>query len=698
MISKVIVVFKTHLDIGYTDLAETVLRKYRESFIPQAVDLAVKVNAGQKKRFVWTVGSYLIVHYLSNPDVPKEQKEKLENLLRLGWIRWHGLAFTTHTELMDETLLRYNLSLSRELDKKYNQKTIAAKMTDVPGHSIAMVPLLEESGIEYLHIGVNSGSRIPDVPRLFVWKFKNRDQPNASSVIINYAGAYGEPSAVSAAAGDKQVCLEFAHAGDNDGPPSVEFLDDLYLRLAEKYPGAQIEAGSLDDFALALRGCKDELPVVEEEIGDTWIHGVSSDPLKVSQYKTLLKLKENWLARGKLSGEAYKQFMENLLLVTEHTWGMDSKRYLQDFSNWKKEDFKKARTADLVNENTVSSYNRLLLASFGKHTEVFRNTGKASFKNFEESHAEQRAYIEKAVSVLPDELKSEAQNEIRKNAEGFSGLEAAAAKSRGEEILSPIKIGGWTVLTGSGGELRYLENRAIDFRRELCFGEFTYEVFDGKNVDDNLYYYARDIKNNWTWFIPSFGKASLRLEEGIKTGRYRAESVKIYTGSNRLYIIPKMPSFVSEEYGCPREIVIEHCFEENQIITAIHFSGKDANRIPEALWLGINMNVPNPNLWQMKKIGKQVSPLKVVRGGNRRLHCIEEYVYTDACSFIKIIPEHSPLACIGKPCLYNTDDGFGDPGLGINFLLCNNRWGTNFKQWFEDDLSLSFRTIFGKLQ
>jgi hypothetical protein len=298
------------------------------------------------------------------------------------------------------------------------------------------------------------------------------------------------------------------------------------------------------------------------------------------------------------------------------------------------------------------------------------------------------------VAALPEELASAAQEELKKCASGFpGGSEAALGKGRKAEPLSPITINGWTVITGSKGEIRYLGNPSLGFERELSFCEYSYEVFDGKAVDDHLYHYARDIKINWTWFIPSYGKAGLRLEEGIKAGRYCADSCLLSIDSDRLYIVPKMPAFVSEEYGCPREIVIEHCFEKDSIVTTLYLSKKDANRIPEALWLGMNFNVPNPNRWEMKKMGLPVSPLSIVRGGNRRLHCVEEFGYRDTKTSICVIPEHSPLACLGEPCLYNTDENFGDLDKGVHFLLFNNKWGTNFKQWFEDDIRFSFRTI-----
>jgi hypothetical protein len=69
--------------------------------------------------------------------------------------------------------------------------------------------------------------------------------------------------------------------------------------------------------------------------------------------------------------------------------------------------------------------------------------------------------------------------------------------------------------------------------------------------------------------------------------------------------------------------------------------------------------------------------------------------YSAADGSVRIIPEHSPLLTLGGPNLYKTGDRYGDPDEGINFLLCNNRWGTNFKQWFEDDMSLSYKTTFG---
>jgi hypothetical protein len=687
-ISRVIVVFKTHLDIGYTDLAEKVLKNYRDSFIPASVELAFKANAGGKKRFVWTVGSYLVYHYLSHPDVPPERKERLEEALRLGWIRWHALACTTHTELLDAPLLRFNLSLSKDLDRRYGKSTIAAKMTDVPGHTVAMVPLLAGAGVEYLHIGVNSGSRMPRTPPLFVWRYGSAD------VVVNYAGAYGEPAILpeyASETGTERVCLEFAHAGDNAGPPGAGELEALYAGLAARYPGADIEAGSLDDFALCIRRIRDKLPVVDEEIGDTWIHGAASDPLKVAWYRELLHLKDRWMEEGTLTGDCYTEFMENLLLVAEHTWGTDSKRYLQDYSNWKKEDFRKARAAGSIDEEKLSSYNRLLLASFGRHGELFRTQKLASYSNFEASHREQRAYIDKALAALPESLAAQAKPRLERLARGFTG----SFSGRKAELFEPFNINGWTVTVGSHGEITHLKNSGLGLDKEVSFCRFSYEVFNGLAPDHSVFDYGRGMKDNWVWFDPSFAKPGLSFEEGIKAGRYEADTASLSIEGDRLLVSLKMPRFICEDYGCPREIVLEHRFGGNSIASTLYLSGKDANRIPEALWLGMNFSVANANRWKMIKFGNALSPLDVVSGGSRRLHCVEELRYRAADGVIRVIPEHSPLMTLGSPCLYDTGDEYGDPGAGVHFLLFNNRWGTNFKQWFEDDVSFDYMTIFG---
>src|ERR1700710_511820 len=121
-------IFKTHLDIGFTDHAEKVRRQYHERFIPQAIDTGTHFwhEDAAHPAFIWTTGAWLIWDHLNSQ--PKASVKRLEQAIERGLIRWHALPFTTHSELMSPALFRAGLSFSQELDKRFGVKTMAAKM------------------------------------------------------------------------------------------------------------------------------------------------------------------------------------------------------------------------------------------------------------------------------------------------------------------------------------------------------------------------------------------------------------------------------------------------------------------------------------------------------------------------------------------------------------------------------------------
>ena len=79
-IKKVLVIFKTHLDIGFTDFAENVKQKYFDVFIPGAVKTANALrNSDTDASFKWTTGSWLIHEYLRNN--PGESGEEVRQAI-----------------------------------------------------------------------------------------------------------------------------------------------------------------------------------------------------------------------------------------------------------------------------------------------------------------------------------------------------------------------------------------------------------------------------------------------------------------------------------------------------------------------------------------------------------------------------------------------------------------------------------------
>lgn len=300
---EVLIIFKTHLDIGYTDYAENIVGKYLNNYIPNAIKVGYELKATDTQ-FIWTVGSWLI-----NEALKYDSDGTVEKAIKDGILNWHALPFTTHTELMSKELFEYGMSLSKELDRRFGKKTIAAKMTDVPGHTMAMLPILEKNGVKFLHIGVNPATPVPPVPPIFKWKYKD------SEITVMYQGDYGE------AADFGDFVVYFAHTNDNLGPQSADEIKDIYEKVRAEYPNCILKAATLNDVAEKIATLKN-LPVLDKEIGDTWIHGAATDPQKLSRYKRVLRyIKENGITAD---------LSDNLLLVPEHTWGMCVMKYFPD--------------------------------------------------------------------------------------------------------------------------------------------------------------------------------------------------------------------------------------------------------------------------------------------------------------------------------------------------------------------------------
>ncbi len=109
----------------------------------------------------------------------------------------------------------------------------------------------------------------------------------------------------------------------------------------------------------------------------------------------------------------------------------------------------------------------------------------------------------------------------------------------------------------------------------------------------------------------------------------------------------------------------------------------------------MNFDIANPYRWKLQKMGKLISPLDVVRGGNRKQHAVEKLIYQGADGSIEVESFHSPLVSIGGRNIYEADEKVNNLENGFYFNLFNNRWGTNFKMWCEDDsrflYSIKFR-------
>jgi hypothetical protein len=79
--------------------------------------------------------------------------------------------------------------------------------------------------------------------------------------------------------------LIMAFNGDNAGPQTVWEVIQIFQQVREEFAGASVFGSTWDQFTEQLLELKDSLPVVTAEVGDTWIYGAPSDPVKNQQFR-----------------------------------------------------------------------------------------------------------------------------------------------------------------------------------------------------------------------------------------------------------------------------------------------------------------------------------------------------------------------------------------------------------------------------
>jgi hypothetical protein len=607
---RIHLIFKTHLDIGFTDHAARVRAQYHQRFIPQAIDTGEHFLAENPAdpAFVWTTGAWLIWDHLATQDADKVRR--LERAIERGLIRWHALPFTTHSELMSPELFRAGLSYAQELDRRFGVVTSAAKMTDVPGHTLGIVPLLAEAGVRFLHLGVNAASPVPDVPELFRWR-----APDASEVVVMYQPSYG---ATHFPAGFDEG-IGFAHTSDNMGPQSVPQVADVYRELRHAQPDATVRASTLDAYGEMVWARRADLPVVETEIGDSWIYGSASDPGKTRRFLALQRLYGELAADGLTP--ARQAFGRGLALVAEHTCGVDIKSYLRDETAWDRPAFEALRGTDY------------------------------RFAYTEASWAEQRAYLDAATAALepPDMARAEAVtwalDAVPAHAPGNWRIDLDPASGDIAAITSPAGI----TLAGDGGSL---------------FG-FRYESYDAADVETWMggYLTARP-----EWAILDHGKPGL---ERAATARSRAYATTLQNG------VRVVDAATHEQLGAPARIEFTcRAIDDAILELAVTLIDKPANRMPEASFVTFTPEGKGP--WRVLKAGLWLDPVSIAARGGGQLQAVAAVRRGN----VDLQPLDTPLAAPADAAFMTFHPQPPSWSDGLRFNLHNNKWGTNFPMWW----------------
>jgi Domain of unknown function (DUF5054) len=647
--------FKCHLDVGFDNTQAAIMRLYFDQYFPKAIEIAEELSRAGGDRYVWTTGSWMLYEYLE--QATPAQRKRAEEAVAAGHLAWHALPFTWQSEMLDRTMIAGSLGFSKTLDRRFGRSTSGAKMTDVPGHTCGLIGPLAENGVTFLHIGINSASAPAEVPPLFVWKDRAGNE-----LTVMYHQDYGGTFELR----DSSLAVAFEVKDDNLGPHTPNEIQTIYQKLRARYPNAKITPGTLTDVAQAIAPYRSQLPVCTQEIGDTWIHGVPSDPIKVCRYRELARLRREWIASGKIGAgdNADLALLRRLTLAVEHGNGADTKQFL-DYDHYKPRD-------------------------------LARVLGLPGYRAITTSWEEKRHDIDEGVANLPASLRSEAVERLH----ALRPEQPIAPRLKPHQSELELDTRHFAVSidpqTGAICGLREKRTTRTWASPENPLAAFSYQTFSKEDFDHFIASYIRSTED---WAFKDFGKPGIE-RFGARSRTWTPKLIHLSAGIEgealRALAELRIIDRAAEKSGTvawPQKMYLELIFPHREPAVQINFFwfGKVANRLPEAAWLSFFPAVAGPENWMIEKTGQLISPFDVVRGGNRHMHAVNKLVHgREAGTSLTIETLDAPVVALGEktPIFFSKEQP--DLRKGLHFCLHNNTWGTNYPQWFGDDMRFRF--------
>eukprot|EP00041_Stephanoeca_diplocostata_P038930 m.1569137 g.1569137 ORF g.1569137 m.1569137 type:complete len:795 (+) comp25298_c0_seq5:74-2458(+) len=697
-VTTIHVISSNHFDAGYADLTATVINNYFDNYFPRAASVGADLRKNCSQSLKWMTFSYLVSLYLDCPPgfglhCPTEAAlTTFKAAVAARDIVWP--AFPTNAELAaaDPSALRFGVRLSNDTADALGVKRPSVLSTrDVPGMPRSAIPTLVAAGVTGLSEGMN-GRMVPvNVPPVFRWK----DEASGSALTTLWHwhgyGQLGDPGNPIQVPGSSHA-IAYNWRGDNAGPPMTyeETLTD-FAKFEAYFPSewnAKAVSSTLEEFIDALHADNAEalLPVVTQDLADTWVWGAASDAGKVMRMRALHRARTACEATHtpecSYSDPRYYNFSRLIQKNTEHTWGMSVFHYgIEANVHWDNSNFHKDLAGGQKN-----------LAAFVQSWVEQRNYGviypiEALQKPWEKPAPPPHplmAYIEQEFTAM------QPQNQSDPTAAGFKKV------SPGEtctdfgsfKAIQLDTTGALTLLTTSNGtELASTTNRL----GSLLYQTLVLEDFQTWQAE---YLIAGSGGTN------EFGKPASFMEASPKPEHVDAHATvtQLWRKDNTILADVAFSTNLVQDYGAPATARINYTATGmDRVAVELTIFDKTATRLPEALYFQFNPVGSGEGAWAMDKLGAWVDPLDVADGASKGMHMITTGVQHTRPAATPVFFE-SPDAVLArwdKPLPFPTPiHRQPDLSLGVSYLLIDNIWNTNYPFWYPfvpEDKDTKFR-------
>lgn len=715
-VKEVIVICKTHFDIGYTHRVNEVVDYYRTSMIDNALktmDNCRTLPPGQQ--FSWTLPGWVLSKVMDDWNGQTlERKNKLEEMVRSKHLISHALPFTPISDIAGLEEMTRGLEFSSKLNRKYGfPLSYSAKLTDEPSHTGALATVLAHAGVKFLHIGCNPPSDHVKTPGLFWW-----EGPDGSRVLTMYSSVYGTCTMGSHKEADPRLGLNLIPAeewnypiwpaiwmtGDNEGPPTAEQIQLMYDDIKKKMPEVKVRMGTMDDFYEALMKENPDIPVVKESMPDSWIHGVMCDPrgirllretrsqtASVELFRTQLQA---WGMPLPAIGKEIDRTYELLNLYDEHTWGERGKVYSYG------EDFK----------NLPSDKYADLEGSWEDKTNYVRQAS-AIVKGIEKENLQMLARQVKnrgnslvVYNSLPWTRSGLVNTEDRvlfvKDIPA-GGYKIVPAKKKSQQQVLPASVNSienkffkitFDKETGCISSLIEKRNNKewVDTSSEHKLGQYLNERFTYEQTLDYVKKYQQVEKG----FHEGLFKPKMVSE---KTIPYRATSPRQaelritddnYTQMAEL-AIPSNPGD-----HLPASILRVTLYKDQPYIDLeMTIKDKEKDNWPEADWLCLPLKIEEPKFNIYRQLGVMDPQTDILPGSNRHMYAADKGISImgkDGTGMM-VCPIDHPVVSLGSPGCWQWSNDYVPEKPVVYVNLYNNQWNTNFRYWYTGSWSSRVR-------
>ena len=734
-VKEIIVICKTHFDLGYTHRIKDLLPYYRTTMIDKALDVMDQTNSlPAEQRFTWTAPSWVVAKVLEDWDgQTPERRKRIEDALRSGRIVTHAVPFTLESESVFPECIARGFDYSKFVCEKYNLPLPrGAKMTDVPSQGNILATVLADGNVKVLHLGCNWPSGYVRYPGLFWW-----EGPDGSQILTVYSHTYGTTvglltpdewtnhfprdrsigkDLIPPADWPYSVWPAIMVTPDNSGPPTADKITAMFDEAKKLLPGVKIRVGTLDDFADAILATHPNIPVVKKEAPDTWIHGYGCDPGGMKLFRNIqpmisaaevLNMQLNlWGTSTAIATEDVSKAYEQCLLYAEHTWGGAARidAYGDKFKKLSPDTYKDLegswedktdyiRTSDKIIRKLLETDLKSLATNVkcdGKRVVVYNPL----------------PWIRSEWVSLPDEDLQFMANDIP--ACGYKTFtyseikNSSLVKSTSGQITNTIENEYYKVVFDpiKGGISSLIDKRTgrewADKSSGTGLGQYMNERFTYEQTLEytTQYQQGRAVTSRGDWAHVGMYKPGMISEKEVpyRLAASQNGTLKITNKPNCQVMSIDYPSDTANHFPASL-LTITLLNGMPYIDMEVTIKDKEKDNWPQADWFCFPFKLTQPTFTVGRTLGVMDPLSDIMYGANRDLYAVGAGVsMTDVDgSGVTVCPIDHPLVSLDRPGIWKFSLDFVPQKPVVYINLFNNQWNTNFRYWYSGTWSSRVR-------